>query len=113
MKKIFVLFLAILAMVCFSTASFASCKTAQTESIALDSGGDATVGLSANVVATYCSSGTTYAAVSHNPKGVDRSYGTASDTTYIYYATGNAASGWTDEDSSTFTSPTWTKVGGE
>ena len=112
MKKIFVLFLAVLIVALFSTASFASCKTGQTDKIPLDSGGKADVKLSANVEASYCSNGSSYAAVTYNSKGMGRSYGTASDTTYIYYTTGDKTSGWsaTNASDAKFTSG-WTQIG--
>ena len=107
MKKIFVLFLAILAMACFSVPVFAADWTTFESATG--------VKLSANVSAAYAAGtdGVSYAAVTHNPKGMIRSYGTASDTTYIYYATSNQVSGWSGTDSGAFTSDTWTQIGKE
>ena len=118
MKKIFVLFLAIFIMALFSTADFAAatCTDDQTETIALASGNKADVGLSANVVASYCSSdGTNYAAATYNPKGVGKAYGTASDTTYVYYkdcATGlSETPDMSNGDSRAVSGTGWNKVG--
>ena len=80
MKKIFVLFLSIFAMACFSMPAFAGSVTM----------GSTTLDLSANVLASYyggtgTTAGTSYAATTFNPKGNGKAYGVASDTTYITY----------------------------
>ena len=119
MKKIFVLFLAILAMACFSVPVFAV-ETGSDGSLTMGSSPTSTtVRLSANVVARYHSaSGTSYSAATYNDKGVGRDYGTASDTTYVYYqaATGDSVAGLptlANGDSRDVTSGNWIQVGGE
>ena len=112
MKKIFVFFLAILVMALFSVPAFAAQESSD-GSLTLGATKTTTVRLSANVSAAYAAAtlGVSYATITYNSKGNDKSYGTASDTTYIYYAATNKVSGWTDTDSSTFTSPAWQKIG--
>ena len=106
MKKIFVLFLAILAMAVFSAPVFA---------FTMGSNSTTTVELSANVEAKYngANDGSSYAAATYNSKGMGRAYGTASDTTYIYYtpATGASSALGTATNSSAFSG--WTQIGGE
>ena len=77
MKKIFVLFLAILIMAVFSVPVFAADKWSTFE--------NATgVKLSKNVTAHYySSSGASYSATTYNSKGT-KTYGAASDSTWIY-----------------------------
>ncbi len=113
MRKIFVLFLAIFVMTVFSVPVFAAAQKSSDGSLTLGATKMTTVRLSANVSAAYDAetSGASYAASTYNSKGNDKSYGTASDTTYIYYAAGNQVSDWSGADSSSFTSDTWTQVG--
>jgi len=109
MKKILVLFLTILIMAMFSIPVFADTFT-------MGSGNStATVELSANVEAKYngASDGSSYAAATYNSKGMGRAYGTASDTTYIYYtsATGASSALGAATNSSAFSG--WTQIGKE
>jgi len=115
MKKIFVLFLAIFAMAMFSMPAFA---------FKMGTSDNTTVDLSANVGAAYNggTNGISYAAATYNPKGTGKAYGTASDTTYIYYKTetsDNETAGAEDAlgsaanaSAATFTDTTkWTQLG--
>ena len=115
MKKIFVLFLAIFIMALFSTASLADALD-KTGTISLDSGNKADVDLSANVIASYYSDGTTYAAATYNPKGTGREYGTGSTTTYMWYKESGVATGGTTVpidlgDSYDFATNNWESIG--
>ena len=89
MKKIFAVFLAIFAMAYFSMPAFAAvqCKNSSIGdgSIELSKDNDATVGLSQNVEARYCSDTGSYSAITHNPKGMGKLYGVASDSNAITY----------------------------
>ena len=95
MKKFFVLFLSIFAIAYFSMPAFAGSAVNKEGTIALDSGGNADVGLSSNVIASYYSDGSTYAAATYNPKGTGKDYGTGSETTYIWYKESGVSPGGT------------------
>ena len=118
MKKIFVLFLAILIMAIFSVSVFAdghiTCGAEQSGKVQLGADGNCTdeFGLSMNVTAGYCSDGDSYAAATYNSKGT-KTYGTASDTTNIYYKTGDQTDGWDKDDASAaqFDTDDWKKIG--
>jgi len=121
MKKIFVLFLTIFAMACFSMPAFAK-DTSNCDTISLDSNNKADVSLSANVCAKYITptTGASYSAATYNDKGVGRCYGTASDTTYILYndtATGVSLAGLsvinTNGDSRDVSGDAWHQLGKE
>jgi len=98
MKKIFVLFLSIFAMACFSMPAFA---TDEWTTFSDDTG----VKLSANVTAKYveANSGTSYAAATTNSKGTKK-YGVASDSSWIYSDIGTTLAGIKSADSSAFSS---------
>ena len=82
MKKILLFLLAIFAMALFSAPAFA----AQTNGNMGTTTHATSVRLSANVVSSYLgATGVSYAAITFNPKGIGKCYGTASDTTYITY----------------------------
>ena len=84
MRKVLLFLFAIFVMAMFSTASFAA---ATTDGVMGDTSGKTTsVKLSANVLSSYLGgTGVSYAAITYNPKGRGKCYGTASDTTYITY----------------------------
>lgn len=120
MKKIFVLFLAIFVMACFSVPVFAtSSGTNDTDELLMGptSGYSTTVKLSMNVIASYKTggtSGTSYSATTYNPKGTGKAYGAASDTTYITYEpwTNTAAAPTLDEGNvADVTSGSWKQIG--
>ena len=115
MKKFFILAIRFFALALFSSNALAVSST--NGSITLKSGDDTTkVDLSANVAALYNSSGAKYSAATVNSKGTQE-YGTASDTTYIFYndvpvntATPDAG---TSGDSNDFLSKGWKSIGSE
>jgi hypothetical protein len=128
MKKIFVLFLAVFIMAMFSISAFAAdayitCGSPQSSQSSGDklhlgtSGGNCTgeIGISMNVVAAYCSGGNSYAAITHNPKGKIVSYGTASDTSNIYYTASDKTSTLTgvinNASAAGFYATPWEKLG--
>ena len=107
MKKIFAVFLAIFAMAYFSMPAFA-------DTLTMGSGTNSTsVELSKNVTAKYngATDGSSYAAVTYNSNGTGKTYGTSSDTTYIYYADDDKVSDFAKTDSSDFTSGDWKQLG--
>ena len=115
MKKIFVLFLAILTTVVLSVSVLAATKltcggTPNSGEVQLGGDGNNTsdaIGLSAHVTAGYCSStGDSYVAATYNDKGT-KTYGTGSGTSNIYYKEGNYAT----VNSSTSFDSGWTKIG--
>ena len=114
MKKILVLFLAILATVVLSVSVLAAanltCGSTGSGKVQLGSGNNTSeeFGLSAHVTASYCSStGDSYVAATYNDKGVGRVYGTGSGTSNIYYKSGNDPT----VNSSTSFDSGWTKIG--
>ena len=100
MKKVLLLFLAILAMAMFSVPVFAANWTTFENATG--------VKLSANVSATYAAgtSGASYSATTYNSKGT-KTYGAASDSTWIYSAAGVGTTAGTSGDSSDFTAAGW------
>jgi uncharacterized protein YxeA len=121
MKKILLFILAIFVMVLFSVPVIATGQTSSDGSLTMGSTDHNTsVRLSANVEAAYKDdgNGASYSAATYNPKGVGRAYGTASDTTYIFYddvatgtSIGNVVTTLNSGDSSDFPSSDWTKIG--
>ena len=111
MRKFFILAISFFAPALLSSNALASGQHGDSGSITLGSGSNSVeVKLSSNVEANYYSaSGDKYSADTFNDKGTQE-YGTASDTSYIYYKDTTALDSLTVGDSGDVNS--WTPIGG-